>query len=344
MSEKANYFKIGLFIITSLALAIVGIVVLRAGTFFQKELVWETYFDESVQGLEIGAPIKHRGVKVGKVKTIGFVRNVYRSQLSQEELLRLGSLVLVRMTVHDEFPGLRLESKEELLQAAIDKGLRIQLASQGVTGVVHLEADHLDPKEYPPLEITWKPDYFLVPSAPSKIKVVGNALSNIARDLEQANIHKATEDLDKLVLSVTKLVEDTQMEQLTRQAGQTLTDIQATAKEARRILDDPEIKHLFSDAALAAGGALRMVVDLNKTTKRINQASETLPETVARLEQSLKRMDRLIASKSQDLEQTIANLRQISDNVRDLTNDAKRYPSQVLLGEAPPRRERTAKP
>jgi phospholipid/cholesterol/gamma-HCH transport system substrate-binding protein/paraquat-inducible protein B len=344
MSEKANYFKIGLFIITSLALAIIGIVVLRAGTFFQKELLWETYFDESVQGLEIGAPIKHRGVKVGKVKTIGFVRTVYKAQLSQEDQLRFASLVLVRMTVHDEFPGLRLESKEELLQAAIDEGLRIRLASQGVTGVVHLEADQLDPKEYPPLEISWKPDYFRVPSAPSKIKVVGDALSNIARDLEQANIHKATEDLDKLVLSVTKLVEDAQMEQLTRQAGQTLTDIQTTAKEAQRLLDDPEIKRLFSDAALAAGGAKRVVIDLDRTTKRINQASETLPETIARLEQSLKRMDRLIASKSQDLEQTIANLRQISDNVRDLTNDAKRYPSQVLFGEAPPRRDRTARP
>lgn len=344
MREKANYFKIGLFIITSLTLAVLGIVVLRAGSLFQRDIIWETYFDESVQGLDIGAPIKHRGVKVGKVKKIGFVRNVYRAQLSPEDQLRFGGYVVVRMAVHDEFPGLPAEYKEERLQAAIGEGLRMRLVSQGVTGVVNLEADHLDPKEYPPLKITWTPEYFLIPSAPSKIKVLGDTLSNIARDLEQANIDQVAADLDKLLVNITKLVEDAQMEQLTRQAGQTLTEFQSTVKEARRLLDGPDIRALLSDAALAAGGAKRMVLDLDKTTKRINQASETLPETTARLEQSLKRMDRLIASRSQDLEQTIANLRQISDNVRDLTNDAKRYPSQVLFGEAPPRRERTAKP
>ena len=344
MSGKANHFKIGLFIITSLTLAVVGIVVLRAGSLFQRDIIWETYFDESVQGLEIGAPIKHRGVKVGKVKKIGFVRNFYRAQLSPEDQLRFGGYVVVRMSVHDEFPGLPAEYKEELLQAAIDKGLRIRLASQGVTGVVNLEADHLDPQEYPPPKITWTPDYFLIPSAPSKIKVLGDTLSNIARDLEQANIHQVTADLDKLLVGVTKLVEETQVDQLTRQAGKTLTEFQATVKEARRLLDSPEIRTILADAARAAGGAKRMVDTLDRTTNRINEASQTLPETIARLEQGLRRMDRLIAGRSQDLDQTIANLRQISDNVRDLTNEARRYPSQVLFGEAPPRRERTVKP
>lgn len=134
------------------------------------------------------------------------------------------------------------------------------------------------------------------------------------------------------------------MDQLTRQTGQTLTEFQDTVKQARQLLDSPELRRILSDAANAAGGAKRLVADLDQTTKRVNQASETLPASVARLEQSLKRMDRLIASNSQDLEQTITNLRQISDDVRDLTGEARRYPSQVLFGEPPPRRERTVKP
>jgi paraquat-inducible protein B len=342
MSAKANHFKIGLFIVTSLTLAVIGIVVLRAGSLFQRDVIWETYFDESVQGLEIGAPIKHRGVKVGKVKRIDFVRNLYKSQLSAEDRLRLGGIVVVRMAVHDVFPGLPGEDMQQVMRAAIDEGLRIRLASQGVTGVVHLEADHLDPKEYPIAEIKWIPEYFPVPSAPSKLKVVGDILTNIARDVEQANIHQVTSDLDKMIQNIAKLVDEINVEHLSRQAGQTLTELQSLVKETRRLVDSPEFRTLISDAALAAGGAKRVVADLDKTAKRMNQASETLPDTLARLEQSLRRLDRLIAGRSQDLDQTIANLRQISDNVRDLTNEAKRYPSQMLFGDAPPRRERTA--
>ena len=44
------------------------------------------------------------------------------------------------------------------------------------------------------------------------------------------------------------------------------------------------------------------------------------------------------------MEQTVENLRQISDNLRMLTDSAKRYPSQVVFGEPPPRRDRSAKP
>ena len=63
MSAKANYFKIGVFTLSSAALALVGIVVLGAGTLFERSIMMETYIDESVQGLDVGAPIKFRGVK-----------------------------------------------------------------------------------------------------------------------------------------------------------------------------------------------------------------------------------------------------------------------------------------
>lgn len=343
MSAKANYFKIGLFIIVGILLAVTGIVVLKAGALFEKRFLMETYFDESVQGLEVGAPIKHRGVKVGTVKKIDFVRNLYRSELSPEDLYRFGRYVVVRVSVHNVFPGMTVEDMTTVLEGQIDEGLRIRLATQGVTGVVHLEVDHLDAKEYPPLAITWKPEYFYVPSAPSTIKILGETLNNIAKDLEQANIHKATADLDDLLVSMKQLVEETHMGQLSRQATQTLTEFQGTVKEARELLDSPEIKKMVTDAALAAAAARRTVVAMDATAARLNKASEPLPETVARLERTLRRVDRLMTAKNQDLEQTIDNLRQISENVRDLTNEAKRYPSRLAFGDPPPRRTRGAK-
>jgi phospholipid/cholesterol/gamma-HCH transport system substrate-binding protein/paraquat-inducible protein B len=344
MTAKAHYFRIGLFIILGVLLTVVGIVVLKAGSLFEKREIMETYFDESVQGLEVGAPIKHRGVKVGTVKKIGFVRNIYRDQLTTEDRIRFGSYVVVRVAVHEVFPGLKGDEMETALKAAIDEGLRIRLATQGITGVVHLEADQVDPREYPPLPVAWTPEYFYIPSAPSPIKVIGDTINNIAKDLDQANFHKVTADLDELLRSTKQLIDETHMAQLSRQAAETLTEFQETVRDAKRLLANPEIKRILADAAAAAGSAKRTVAEVGETTRRLSQASETLPATLARLERTLRRVDRLVEMKDQDLAQTIENLRQISENVRDLTNEVKRYPSLLAFGDPPPRKERGTKP
>ena len=47
-----------------------------------------------------------------------------------------------------------------------------------------------------------------------------------------------------------------------------------------------------------------------------------------------------LAAGLRNLAVTLENLRQITDNLRDLTEDAKRYPSNLFLGEPPPKPER----
>ena len=61
-----------------------------------------------------------------------------------------------------------------------------------------------------------------------------------------------------------------------------------------------------------------------------------LAATVNHLERSLSRIDRILGGGEADVAATIENLRQITDNLRDLTEDAKRYPSNVLFGAPPP--------
>ena len=55
MSQQAHYFKIGLFVVGAIALAVIGIIVLGAGKWLERSTMVETYFFESVQGLEIAA-------------------------------------------------------------------------------------------------------------------------------------------------------------------------------------------------------------------------------------------------------------------------------------------------
>ena len=113
--------------------------------------------------------------------------------------------------IKEVFPGQSEEERRMEVKRRIEEGLRVRLTSQGVTGVVYLEADNLDPNEYRPVTIAWTPKTLYIPSGRSTVTVLGSALTKIAKDLEQAEVHKVTADLDALLLSLTKLTDDTDM-------------------------------------------------------------------------------------------------------------------------------------
>ena len=72
MSQRANYFKLGLFVIGAIAAGILVLVIIGSGRWFERKVIIETYFKESVQGLDIGSKLKYRGVTIGEVTRITF--------------------------------------------------------------------------------------------------------------------------------------------------------------------------------------------------------------------------------------------------------------------------------
>ena len=338
MGITEKHFRLGLFVVIGLVIAVAALVLFGSGIFFEKVLLMETYFNESVQGLTVGAPVTNRGVKVGTVKEIGFVRNEYGTVLqSEQDIMGFGSYVIVKVAIVETAPRLSKKELESLLTMRIDAGLRVRLVSQGITGIVNLEADYLDPQRFPPLPISWTPKTPYVPAAPNTITVFGNALDNIVRDLEHTELAKVVKNIDKLVVGVLALVDQTDLAQLSLQAGQGFSELKDTLQQTRRLLEDPRIARGIGDAAAAAGEARGMVGDLAAGSKKIKQASDSLPTLLARLERTLRRVDHLLSSQGQDIESTIHNFRVISDNLRELTHNAKKYPAQVLLGEPPSR-------
>ncbi len=147
---KANYFKIGIFVIVATSLAVAGLIVMGAGTFLKKKVIIETYFQESVQGLEVGSPLKFRGVRLGKVEDITLLGKEYSTRYPY---------ILVRISMPPEAFTLKI-GKMSVAEFAkeIEKGLRVRLAFQGVTGTAFLEMDYLEPELNPPLIIDWTPN------------------------------------------------------------------------------------------------------------------------------------------------------------------------------------------
>jgi ABC-type transporter Mla subunit MlaD len=166
---------------------------------------------------------------------------------------------------------------------------------------------------------------------------LGAALHSIAKDLEKADIHTITKDLDILLVEVTKLVKEANVPALSSRAADVLADLQATTQQVRRSVESPEFKSLTANAASTLKGARDLVGELLDISKQIKIASDKFPDASTRLERTLRRVDTLLANKSPDIEETVDNLRAASENLRDWTDNAKRYPAQVFLGEPPPR-------
>src|SRR5580765_6688372 len=73
MSDESRRFRLGLFVITGVALFFAGIFALSAGRLFQRTYPLYCYFQENVQGLEQGSAVKFRGVDVGRVESVNVI-------------------------------------------------------------------------------------------------------------------------------------------------------------------------------------------------------------------------------------------------------------------------------
>ncbi len=303
MSAKANYFKIGIFVISAAVIAIIAIVVLGVGTVFQKKMMLETCIEGSVQGLDVGSPFKFRGVKIGSVEEITFVNQVYKFDPDSKEYITYGQHVLIKIAIE---PSRDMTDKETRLfmEAMIARGLRVRLASQGITGMAYLEADYLDPERYPPMEIIWKPKTYYVPSAPSTITQLTESVDKILNKLEEINIKGITDGIEDL-----------------------LTEVRETNKQVRP---------LITDASETMASVQEIVEDSKEPLANSLTALEELPEILAQTKRSLRRFNNVLSSEEQNIEEAADNVRLITGNLRDLTESARKYSSQLIFGDPPP--------
>jgi len=349
MVTRASYFKIGLFTLAATALLVAVIIALGAGALLHDRVIVETYLDETVQGIEVGSPVKYRGVQVGNVDDIMFTYNVYERQKPLGE--RRG-YVLVRMAVSPKFVERATpEGFGRMLKELVARGLRVRLRPQGVTGLSYLEMDYIsDPELYPDLEFEWTPAHFYVPSAPgigSRIEDAVFSITRTLRTLEEADLGTIAGDIQKLVVSVTDLVRDPEVAALRDEATRLIVEARETTRMAREFLEKPEVRTLLEDTSGAAAAVKRiaetserdlppMLEDLRRTAEGLRTVSDELPETMRQLNATLRRLSLLLADQQRRIAATLENVESASANLRELTDEARRYPAHVLFGEPPP--------
>src|SRR5262245_35936260 len=182
MSEQANFFKVGIFVIVAIALLLMGAIMLGAGAFLKQVKYAETYFTESVSGLEVGAPIKFRGVTVGRVSKITFAAVKYPT--TEAQLLVNKGYVLVELEFDPKLtPGGRFDA--DWTAKLVGMGLRVRPSQTGIVGGMYLEVVFLDdPNSEPPLALHWEPQYPYIPATASRVERITTAVERLANQLE----------------------------------------------------------------------------------------------------------------------------------------------------------------
>jgi phospholipid/cholesterol/gamma-HCH transport system substrate-binding protein/paraquat-inducible protein B len=322
MSERANYLKIGLFVIGATIIAVAAIVVLGAGSLLQKQMLVETYFDESVQGLDIGSAVKIRGVQVGKVEAITLVDSVYDTQKRY---------VLVRIALLSRSLGRTADVIQKGLPEEIDQGLRIRMAFQGVTGLAFLEADYLPAEQAPFLDIDWQPENPYIPSAPSTITRYTEAVDKILKNLDNLNIEGITGGIAQAVTALNRVMEEAHVAQISDQSVALLKELRTTNNRIDKLLaaGDAPLQQFFATLP-------ELSQSLTRSARQLETLATDLPKDLAPMGQSLRQMSALLTAEQQTIETTLNNFRQTSENLLDLSENARAYPAQVIFGTPPP--------
>lgn len=331
-SMRKIQLSVGLMVVVGLGLLVGFVLFLTQNRLGRSDVMFETYIRESVQGLEVGSPVRYRGVAVGRVTEIGLAAAEYRRP-EGEAFAAAFQLVVVRFAVSLTRVG-DVPSTDD----AVAAGLRARLASQGITGVAYIELDFLDAERYPIPALPWTPRFPWIPAVPSTVAQVTSAAEMLLRQVQgidfvgmAANINDLFLDLrrqtDTGEIAVALREAATLMQELRAIASATdvpgaVAELRATAGAIKNLTEGREVRETLS----AMGAAAQ---DLRRATAR-------LPGTIGQLDSSLRAARNATTDVQADLAPVLRDLRAATANLRETTEALRRSPSQALWGAPPP--------
>ncbi len=311
MSAKPNYFKLGLFILIALFLLVGGIILFGSGVFEEEKTLFETYFADPVSGLAQGSAVLEQGVQVGVVESISFARHDYPLPEVTNPSSPYRPLVRVICSIQSgRFPEAEKQENQVHLDSLVKNGLRLQLSTNILTGQGYIEAGYKDPKRFPVASFPWEPEHLFIPSVPSDFTTMKDSVDKILHRLERIETEKIAENVNEVLVSVNKAVNDAQVEKLGAETSKLLAEIRQTNQNLMKLLE-------------------------NRTPEK---ELANVAELVDQMNTILLRIDQLVLTKSPQVVEILENLRQVTDNLKNLTDDLERNPS-MIFSEPPEKKE-----
>ena len=318
MNDGRHYVRLGLFVTASACVLVVALFALGWRAWFQPAFVFETYFDQSIAGLEIGAPASFRGVPLGQVTEILTSAATYERNVPID---RRRNYIVAR--VKASMSAAEAVQMKKELATLIGTGLRAQTRLAGVTGQQYLELDFMDAKKYPPLPFAWKSKYTYLPSAPSVSgEIIAQAQAFLA-SLDEADFKTLGRNLSVLAHNLDGKLGELPVARLSAQAENVLHTAEAVLVRFDDTLGNPSLAATLDNAA-EISSRLRHLAD-----------SGELDRTIKGIDQAAQRIDVLLGDNQYDVRVIVQDLRVTADNLRVLSDTIKRDPSAAIFSKPP---------
>jgi paraquat-inducible protein B len=303
MAKQPSKTLIGLFVVGAVILAVAGVMIFASGQFFAEKSYYVLYFDGNLGGLDIGAPVNFRGVRIGSVTNI-----LVRFEGDDVTDIRIPVFIEIepgRVTESPEFRTSKVyrtwqaQRKElietgKIMQLLIDNGLKAQLVTQSlVTGKLSIQLDFHPDK--PITLVGGDSQYREIPTIPSKmeeitktieeipfkelIKKAKNTIEGIDRLINSPELKNSIVNLDKSLQTLNRLLTnvDGEVQPLSTSVMTTLKTSRATLETARKAISGVE-KGLSDQAPIIS-------YELSQALKELTQAARSLKTLTDYLQQ-----------------------------------------------------------
>jgi len=307
MPTRSSKFSIGLFVIVG-ALICAGVIIwVGAAKFFTKGSLYNVYFDESVQGLQVDSAIKYRGVEIGKVQKIDVAPD-YR-------------LIEVTMKID--------------LEGDLQKQTIASLKTAGITGIVFIELDRIKPGELADSpKLSFEPDHPVIPSRRSEISKLITDTNEIMQNVKKIDFEGISTQLKNTSQAIENFVEGKRITNIMTHLENTSARLDETIAGINKTVAEGKVDRAVTEALGVLTDARKLIGKTREDIEALN-----LREKSAQTDAILQDIDKKTKIITTGLADTSENLRVTSENLQRLSESLNRDPSDLIFTKpAPPRK------
>lgn len=319
MATQKTKFAVGLFVAIGFTLAILVFIWLGMSRFLQKGRFYVTYFDESVQGLDVDSPVKYRGVFIGRVDSIGVAPD--------SKLIKV---------------ILKIETGQKL-----DQNIVAQLKSVGITGRMFVELDQKkagEPDQSPPL--SFPSEYPIIASKPSEISGLIGGFDQILDQIKALDLEQISVKIQATLDNINQTVDDANVERISQTINSSFEKMEQILEDERwdKVLASAEnagqsLNSLLDKADLTLARVQGIVVSKEETIRtgldNFSRAMENANTLMNKSTALVSGADGSISELMQYLVVAAQNLEMASQNLNQLMELLADHPSQLLFGQPP---------
>ncbi|TYB34190.1 MAG: MCE family protein [Flexistipes sinusarabici] len=280
ISKKVKFF-VGLFVLIGAIILIGAILWLSSVHFYSSGKLYAAYFDESVQGLEVGSAVKYRGINIGRIKQIGIAKN--------------SRYIEVVLELNNDF--------------TLTKDMVAQLKTVGITGFIYIEIDIIDKKEIGMLTPDFTSKYEVIPTVKSDISQIMQSVSEITEEFKSIELSKIANNINRLIKKLDYTINAMSVGQISEQLKTSLTLSKNMLKDLDKLINNidktvvtnrREIDNFFRKWGNTSTELNLLIRDISSIVKNNDKELNALPKKLItilnELEYTVSDMDKLINS------------------------------------------------